>query len=118
MPDLKEKLVELIMKADELCKPDDCKGCVADGNCFTYRAADILIANGVTTQGWIPVSDRLPETIIDVLAFSENGDESKQFIAYYSNKKWWDSTSNIRIVSVTHWMPLPQTPMCKHALEV
>lgn len=32
--------------------------------------ADDLIANGVTVQEWIPVTERLPEEWVDVLVWS------------------------------------------------
>ena len=71
--------------------------------------ADYLIANGVTVQEWIPVTDRLPK-------------ESGDYIVYYSI-----TASNKPLISIrhfygespeaflhnkamTHWMPLPEPP--------
>ena len=59
--DVREKLVELLLQEDNVCKPSECKDCGANGSCYYYRTADKLIANGVTVQEWISVKDRLPE---------------------------------------------------------
>lgn len=60
----KEKLIELLDEASgkikELC------GGLNDHNGNGVRA-DHLIANGVTVQKWIPVSERLPEKNVWVL---------------------------------------------------
>ena len=91
--------------------------------------ADHLIANGVTfnrdihwateqaykngkadAMKWIPVTERLPEDNSDVLGYMQNGAESKIFPATYCRGWWHDCIDNIRIWSVTHWMPLPPCP--------
>ena len=59
--DVREKLVELLLQEDDVCEPSECKNCGANGSCGYYRAADRLIANGVTVHEWISVDDRLPE---------------------------------------------------------
>ena len=56
----RDKLIELIKESV--------------GGCATYWAsliADHLIANGVTVQQWIPVSERLPESGVHVLVACE-----------------------------------------------
>ena len=65
----REKLIELINKSMNECPPNvgSCRNCpyfIGSGDdwCDTYAAiADHLIANGVTIQRWIPVTERLPE---------------------------------------------------------
>ena len=77
--------------------------------------ADHLIANGVTVQKWIPVTERLPEEKQLVLAVCKSG---KIFVGDY-----WDCYGTIiwrirtardstKIITqiVTHWMPLPEPP--------
>ena len=61
---------------------------------------------------WIPVTERLPEELQEVLTYSDfrgtNGFEDCEYqIAYLYNGKF-----NIlnRPECVTHWMPLPQPP--------
>jgi len=72
--------------------------------------ADYLIANGVTFATdnnddckWIPVSERLPEDGVQVLACTKHG---KAFPAHCERRKWRVSHS----VTITHWMPLPLSP--------
>ena len=48
--DVREKLLDLLLKENYLCKPSECKYCLSNGSCNYYRAADRLIANGVTVQ--------------------------------------------------------------------
>ncbi len=72
--------------------------------------AENFIANCVTVQKWIPVTERLPEDNSDVLAYMQNSIESRIFPASY-HKGWWeDCIWNTRCLSVTHWMPLPEPP--------
>ena len=75
----------------------------------------IDIANGVTVQKWIPVTERLPEEKQLVLAVCKSG---KIFVGDYWDcygtiiwriRTARDSTKNITQI-VTHWMPLPEPP--------
>lgn len=84
------------------------------------HTADHLIANGVTVQRWIPVTERLPERgeiVISYLQFSKNPklgwsdmmtDNTYNGILVGSNprKHVWAWNGDF----VTHWMPLPQPP--------
>ncbi len=65
--------------------------------------------------GWIPVTERLPESYKLVLAVCKSG---KIFVGEYVDLGWrtlWriktarDSTKEITRI-VTHWMPLPEPP--------
>ena len=66
--------------------------------------ADHLIANGVTVQKWIPVTERLPEPYVDVLVF-RNG---KIAIDRHEEDGWFAHDFQGR--RATHWMPLPEPP--------
>ena len=62
MPDVREKLVELLKKTPIA----EINGHIAEAEaCFVPHVfesmVDHLIANGVTIQRWIPVAERLPE---------------------------------------------------------
>ena len=84
--------------------------------------ADFLIANGVTIQKWIPVTERLPE---HDLPKGRKVKQIKVLVAYKTNSRWvtrtqirakgywygepdwsWVKTSD----PITHWMPLPEAP--------
>lgn len=74
----------------------------AVNGCSTYWAgliADHLIANGVTVQRWIPVTERLPDTEDVFLVWSK--DLADMMFCY---------TSDFKQLEVTHWMPLPEPP--------
>ena len=53
---------------------------------------------------WIPVTERLPEDNVQVLACTKHGKPFTAHCAY--GGKWKVSGS----VTVTHWMPLPEPP--------
>lgn len=61
--DVREKLVELLLQEDDVCKPNECKDCGANGSCYYHRTADKMIANGVTVQEWISVNECMPEDL-------------------------------------------------------
>lgn len=91
--EVKEKLIELF---DRLLFPDY----------ENDELADEFIANGVTVQRWIPVTERLPEPLEYVLVYVSNRDYVE--IAYMTIYKEW---VGVEIKSqVTHWMPLPNPP--------
>lgn len=64
----------------------------------------ILLANGVTVQRWIPVTERLPEPFEDVLVFRD-GEIS---IDYHEENGWF--AYDFKGKRVSHWMPLPEPP--------
>ena len=57
---------------------------------------------------WIPVTERLPEPMKDVVLFMRYG-EYKQLseiaVGYYDDK-----LSHFSYCDVTHWMPIPEPP--------
>ncbi len=82
-----------------------------------YDLADYLIANGVTIQKWIPVSERLPEKHEKYLVTRPSvlySCEAVVFTAWYDPGNGfyeydpeWGQVYDKRI---THWMPLPEPP--------
>ena len=114
----REKLIDLII---------DAKRRDPETGSFTEFLADNLIANGVTVQQWIPVSERLPDkkgkylalleyvkcTMIlnfslDFVVCDEYGfpTKEKKSCFYYYDDDW----ENIEVPEVTHWMPIPEPP--------
>ena len=102
---MREKLIELIIDSPGLevlyCTEEE-----------FAKNADWLIANGVTIQKWIPVTERLPELHTKVLCCGKKGG---RFIAELST--WgkeehlsWDKRNGQGCPTVTHWMPLPEPP--------
>lgn len=58
---------------------------------------------------WTPVSERLPEKPVTVLAISE---QKVKFFGSYVNG-WWDMNPLYLAPTckiITHWMPLPEPP--------
>ena len=115
MPNTREKLIELLSQVQYLGGLEE-------------KIADHLIANGVTVQKWIPVSERLPEEDdkylvymgwgrhywCEVLSFAKDG---RKVDKYDFNRDWenvwyrYDSECGyLTIDNVTHWMHLPEPP--------
>lgn len=73
------------------------------GMSIGYKA-DHLIANGVTNQKWIPVTERLPEQGQEVILYTGNILKPTVLAYQFWNPKY-DTWTH-----VTHWMPLPEPP--------
>ena len=80
----------------------------------TQPLVDHLIANSVTIQKWIPVTERLPEEYDDVLCY--RGSHIGALIDVYTyrgDNKWEDAYGYFESTEdegITHWMPLPEPP--------
>ena len=98
MPDLKEKLVELLY---------DTMFFEGYGRELCEQQADYLIANGVTVQEWISVKDRLPDMYQNVLAIRADG---KIVVDAIGSLEIWYKQMDLVGRPVTHWMPLPEMP--------
>lgn len=79
--------------------------------------ADHLIANGVTIQRWIPVTERLPKRNKKVLIRSKMGTSGHFFsvaaACMVDSEFGWmfeDGFEAQDCIEVTHWMPLPAAP--------
>ena len=108
MPNTREKLIELLVQSVSNNLTPQISGNkliidIAQGN-----IADHLIANGVTVQEWIPVTERLPEKDTYTLVTTDGVVIS----AYWHNDRFYGfSAKGIATVGgVTHWMPLPEPP--------
>ena len=67
---MREKLIELIGEAQDEGRQQRGMGTFHIRN---EEIADHLIANGVTIQRWIPVTERLPDCAETVLAVDRDG---------------------------------------------
>ena len=122
---MREKLIELLSQVQY-------QGNAVHGYSDKYiqngELADHLIANGVTVQKWIPVTERLPEnkgdylvtkqlfgdSYVRVVSFAKDGRKVSRYDFHNRWKNVWYEYDReygyITIDSVTHWMPLPEPP--------
>ena len=137
--DVREKLLDLLLKENYLCKPSECKYCLSNGSCNYYRAVDRLIANGVTVQEdckdcaeatqncivklqeqiselrsaheWVSVLDCLPEESGMYIVTANDGHAQRvSFVQWQKKNRMWNLTGARSYWRITHWMPLPQPP--------
>lgn len=119
--DVREKLVELLNKANSACVGTDCfEGCkfYMENDCLYKLMADVMIENGVTAQEWISVDERLPEN--DVMVIGYTPCDGFMFVGYYNEEPKYDwkvwrivtamRSTKVMKKKVTHWLPLPQPP--------
>ena len=102
---MREKLIDLLSTAGWNLYTDDIHS--------KREIADHLIANGVTIQKWIPVSERLPENFGEyiVTVQEETGKLYSDYADYYPYHKKWRTVLFLGVRDkVTHWMPLPEPP--------
>ena len=79
---------------------------------FAERIADHLIANGVTMQEWISVTERLPEAGGYVVCIAKRNPFSRfmPLVARIEKNGWVNPITEQYLSEVTHWMPMPQPP--------
>ena len=98
--DVREKLVELLRNAKAAMKSENLSFDIAR-NMFVV---DFMMANGVTVQEWIPVTERLPDWREGkVLVFTKYGFSICERTV---NNRWRGKHANW----ITHWTYLPQPP--------
>lgn len=129
---MREKLIDLLVEFIEVDVWDN--GEFIEKEINFGKIADYLIANGVTldyqvaSSKWIPVTERLPEKDgkylvykywvqsgwCDVVSFAKDG---RKIDEYDFQREWenvWYGYSSewgyVTYDSITHWMPLPETP--------
>ena len=72
---------------------------------FTY------IAELESAQRWIPVSERMPDNWESVLTIDISKNTRDAVTAFYNPKTSRWSTHSAGDLWVTHWMPLPESPI-------
>ena len=110
MIDVKEKLLELLLPFIGM-------------RSWSERISNHLIANSVTVQEWIPVTERLPSKE-EYAAKAEDGTEYyarlliayktdivEYEIGYYDGYKWMTEMPIRLIKGVVAWMPFPNMPL-------
>lgn len=113
----REKLIALLNEAGQRCGDIECydgEECEYAGEingCMAF-IADHLLANGVTVQRWIPVTERLPGTEKVLITDGDivmRGYRRPDGVWKYGIElhEVWERLS---IKRVTHWMPLPEPP--------
>ena len=108
----REKLTKLILNHTCLEAEDD--NCGGHHDC-SQCIADYLIAEGVTFQTWIPVTERLPEKMCQCICryvFGENTEYPFYQVLWYftlEEKPHFQNEGSMGL-RVTHWLPLPEPP--------
>ena len=85
------------------------------------NAANILIANGVTVQEWVPASEPPKKITNKVIVLCKNGYRGFGHYEDYKGKQTWYNLQSgkpftdwdledCESYEVTHWQPLPQPP--------
>ena len=116
--DVREKLAELIK--DGIRKGLRAKG--DDRLDYSFEdVADHLIANGVTVQEWIPVSEPPKKITNKVIVLCKNGYMGYGHYEDYKGKQTWYNLESgkpftdwdledCESYEVIHWTPMPQPP--------
>ena len=104
MPNTREKLIELLGAATFGVNKQTIPSYLP--NTAIGEVADHLIANGVTVQKWIPVTERLPDK--DGIYLTCNKKKEYEFHLFQIGKRMWPAIWEGD--GVTHWMPLPEPP--------
>lgn len=78
---------------------------------YAPALADHLLANGLTAQEWIPVTERMPEESgMYIVAAKDGRAQRTTFVIWQKRNKVWNLTGARSYWKVTHWMPLPEPP--------
>lgn len=116
---------EEIIKSLRVCSTqDNCLGCgrQLESGCFDrlmHDAADLIEALGQLLDDAlqfsvkpIPVTERLPEQDIPVLAWFEDGLIPRQSpdIVLWNGYGWMHRHLHRNVCGITHWAPLPERP--------
>lgn len=102
----REKLVKILGDMPGIAWSPSARGIVADH----------LLANGVTVQNWIPVTERLPERFKNELCWYEYRNGKGEMVRaygigfYFRDDTWGGEVSNGYDTKVLAWMPLPEPP--------
>lgn len=93
---------ELVKRLRERAEAFDYDGWVETASDYE-KAADVIEEQ--SKPKWIPVSERLPEPCVDVLALYDGGRMDIDWVDH-EGRFGYESICG----KVTHWMPLPDPP--------
>lgn len=105
MDNLREKLIKLLCEANSKSVDSE----LFKDSSYAQQLeieADHLIANGVTVQRWVPVTERLPK--------AEDANRFGEIMVWLRSTetqalwKWRLAVDHPE--AITHWMPLPEPP--------
>ena len=97
----------------------NCGECdIAQNDLELIEMYDFVISMIETLSGrlqWISVKDRLPDDASDVLAYYDDGTESRIILANYYKQRWYDyffnrSIHDLETGFIGYWMSFPKTP--------
>ena len=111
----KEKLIELLKRTDrEVYEALKDREDYREEMLWDYFASN-LIANGVTVQKWIPVTERLPDGECLAVSMFKGPAYGEMLIGYVAEVSILDTGyacegDGVILPNVTHWIPLPTPP--------
>lgn len=87
-----------------------------EGYNFAVEEYSREIAEIPAVNRWIPVSERMPDDELPVIVahIDSEGYGLPSIGMFRGNPKKWVTSSAIRIMNVTHWMPIPDAPEVKN----
>lgn len=117
---------EEIVKALQGCRKSGCRFCKYRldraplcSDALMRDASDMIEAQAAEIEKlkaqlprWIPVTERLPEQDVPVLARFEDGLIPRQSpdIVLWNGRGWMHLHLHRNVCGITHWMPLPELP--------
>ena len=83
----------------------------ADGT-LTNEGTMLAGNSPVTPDGWISVSERMPDETQPVIVVSEGGVVQRAVYQFCESvwRDWYDLYDDVNVEAFTHWMPLPAAP--------
>ena len=124
----REKLADILENLDTYgcAERQNCAmlryGLECDDRCFAEKTADYLIAHGVSTSTWVPVTERLPLEEYNEYKERWQDDEDPAFLVmiehavlpnrlYFDGEHWYQEMHGcVYPYEVTHWMNMPEPP--------
>lgn len=88
----------------------NCLSCIARDNCAGYYNKIAEILDDPLGTCWVSVEEHLPRNDADVLAYKNDGCETRVVPANFSNGQWFDCLFDAPVTNITHWMYVPKPP--------